>query len=160
MPKDEIQYRIAAEEDLPQLGDLRWRLQTDDNEEFDVAAHDQYIKDFSSLLEDENNSGQLVHWVAETQGQIIAAMSVRIVNKIPKPSKYGGRWGYLTNVYTLPEYRSRRIGGQLLGCVKNWAKQEQLEMLIVWPSDNAYAFYERSGFRKYPDPLVLDFDKE
>jgi len=29
-----------------------------------------------------------------------------------------------------------------------------LELLIVWPSDQSYPFYERAGFRRETDPLV------
>ena len=39
--------------------------------------------------------------------------------------------------------------------VKEWAKEQDLELLIVWPSDRAVTFYERSGFTPENDIMQL-----
>ncbi|HGJ5884485.1 GNAT family N-acetyltransferase [Arsenophonus sp.] len=78
--------------------------------------------------------------------------------KIPNPNDMNGHWGYLTNVYTLPKYRNKGVGTALLSVAYRWAKHEELELLVVWPSDKSYSFYERTGFRRQQreqDPLVL-----
>lgn len=61
----------------------------------------------------------------------------------------------LTNSYVLPQARNAGVGQQLLAAIEAWARAEDLELLLVWPSERAYPFYERAGFRRYPDPLVL-----
>ena len=55
----------------------------------------------------------------------------------------------------LPEVRNAGVGQRLLTAIKDWASSENLELLVVWPSERAYPFYERAGFCRYPDPLIF-----
>ena len=63
--------------------------------------------------------------------------------------------GVLANSYALPEVRNAGVGSRLLAAIKGWAIGENLELLVVWPSEKAYPFYERAGYRRTPDPVVL-----
>jgi GNAT superfamily N-acetyltransferase len=150
-----LDFRLATAADFRQLADLRWRLKTNDEPEFDAAAYDRFIEEFVTDQRSGWRPGEVYHWVAADEGGLVAAMSVIIVRKIPEPGDLHGRWGYLTNCYALPRVRNAGVGGRLLESVKPWAEQEALEMLVVWPSDRAYPFYQRSGFRRPADPLVL-----
>jgi GNAT superfamily N-acetyltransferase len=53
----------------------------------------------------------------------------------------------VTNVYTRPAYRGRGIGSELMAHVIEWAKAQDIECLLVGPSDASVHFYERAGFR-------------
>lgn len=46
----------------------------------------------------------------EKNEQIIAAMFVTMIRKVPKPNKKESYIAYLTNVYTLKEYRNQGVG--------------------------------------------------
>jgi GNAT superfamily N-acetyltransferase len=148
-------FRRATLDDVHKLADLRWRLQTDDEEVFDTGDRARFIDAFMDSVSGSFFDGPFVHWIAETDGKIVAVMSIGRVAKVPSPKTMDGHWGYLTNCYTVPAYRGRGIGGELLAAVKEWAKNQQYEFLAVWPSDRSYAFYERNGFHRYPDPLIL-----
>ncbi len=67
--------------------------------------------------------------------------------KVPKPNRLVDALGYVTNVYTRPAYRDRGIGTRLMTSVLQWAEEQDLESLIVWPSTASIHFYERAGFR-------------
>jgi GNAT superfamily N-acetyltransferase len=82
-------------------------------------------------------------------------MSVAVVRTLPSPENLCDRWDYISNSYVLPEMRNAGVGQLLVTAVKEWALREDLELLVVWPSERAYPFYERAGFRRQPDPLVL-----
>jgi GNAT superfamily N-acetyltransferase len=45
-----------------------------------------------------------------------------------------------------PAYRGRGIGSELLRHVQAWAKAQDLEFLIVWPSEASESYYARAGF--------------
>lgn len=151
-----IDCRLATDQDLTALADLRWRLQTDDLPITDEPEHQRFIQDFVQLAQSDPRTGELFHWVACIEGRAVGAMSVILVRKVPKPGALDERWGYLTNCYMLPEVRDAGVGGALLSRIKSWAAELNLEMLVVWPSDRAYPFYERAGFTRPPDPLVLE----
>ncbi len=155
--QDGIAFRLADPRDALQLADLRWRLKTDDSSDFSMSERNDFISAFVALTESAlgRRDDRFFHWVADLDGRVIAVMSVRKVLKVPSPERLDGCWGYLTNCYTLPGYRNRGIGTNLLGAIKEWAKQQELELLVVWPSDRSFAFYERNGFHRDPDPLVL-----
>jgi GNAT superfamily N-acetyltransferase len=72
---------------------------------------------------------------------------------VPKPNKLDDALGYVTNVYTRPDYRGQGIGTQLMTHVLIWAREHDLESLIVWPSETSVGFYERAGFQGSPDML-------
>jgi len=147
--------RLATPDDLSALGDLRWRLQTDDK--VDDVAKKVFVSDF---IANDLHNGDLFHFVAERDGSIIGAMSVRKVWKVPAPGRPEAAWGYLTNSHVLPAARGKGVGSGLLRFVKLWAKDEELALLIVWPGDKAYPFYERAGFAREADPLVLHLDED
>ena len=88
-------------------------------------------------------------------GEIISQVFVHKVDMIPRPCKIDDRFGYITNDYTKPEYRNQGIGSKLLGEVIKWARNEDLELLIVYPSERAISFYERAGFRAENDVMEL-----
>ena len=155
--QDGITFRLADPRDALQLADFRWRLKSDDSPDFSMTERDVFVSAFVAFTESASGRQDepFFHWVAELEGRLIAVMSVRKVLKVPSPERLDGCWGYLTNCYTLPDYRNRGIGTNLLSSIKEWAKGQELELLVVWPSDRSYAFDERSGFHRDPDPLVL-----
>lgn len=152
LDKNNIAVRMAGPTDARGVAELRWRLKNNDEPPKDA--------DLTSLVKAiAGESGDLVHWVAESEGDILAVMSVRLVRKVPKPGKPSAQWGYLTNVYTVPERRNDRLGARLLAAVKDWAKKKKgLEFLIVWPGERARSFYEKAGFTAPNDVLIFDLE--
>ena len=49
--------------------------------------------------------------------------------------------------------RPEGIGARLMAHVLAWAQEQELESLIVWPSETSVRFYERAGFRGSADML-------
>jgi GNAT superfamily N-acetyltransferase len=154
---DSIAICLASADEIQQLAELRWLLQTDDDVDASRSSErNRFLAAFTEIAQDRNEGGDFFHWVAKADQRILAVMSVEKVRKLLRPGESRTRcWGYLTNCYTRPEHRGKGIGGSLLETVKQWAKEEQLEFLIVWPSDPSYGFYQRAGFQRGRDPLVL-----
>ena len=147
-------YRLAGISDAPQLANLRWGLRTDDAPVTDAAAKARFVQDFVAWM-DKAPDTDLVHWVAEQDDALVGVISVRIIHMLPSPEEMDGRFGYLTNIYVLPQHRNQGVGAALLAAVKDWALDQKLELLVVWPSERAYPFYARGGYDRYPDPVVL-----
>ena len=79
-------------------------------------------------------------------------MSIAKVPKLLAPHQRPSALGYLTNCYTLPPFRRCGIGRRLLSIITDWAREHEFELLVVWPSDESYDFYERFGFKDLRDP--------
>jgi GNAT superfamily N-acetyltransferase len=155
-----LEHRIATPADLPQIADLRWRLRVDDAPVSDRGAYDRFVADFIRICTEEWRTEEIVHWLAADSEHLLAVVSVAIVRKLPSPENLRGRWGYISNSYVLPHARNAGVGQNLLMAIEAWARAEDLELLLVWPSERAYPFYERAGFRRHPDPLVLRLRSE
>src|SRR6185436_12465969 len=122
--KDRVIFRLAAPDDIHQLADLRWRLQTDDAATFYTAERTKFIAAFTESVSAGFYDGPFSHWIAEVDGHVAAVMSVGRVLKLPSPKSIERHWGYLTNCYTLPQFRDRGIGTALLAAVTAWAKNQ------------------------------------
>ena len=63
--------------------------------------------------------------------------------------------GYLTDCYTRPEWRGRGVGARLLERVTEWARNKDLEMVLVSPGERSRPFYARAGFAAASDFMTL-----
>jgi GNAT superfamily N-acetyltransferase len=106
----------------------------------------EFVKECVSFLKRGLDNGYHVYWLAEQDGEIVAHIFVHKIDMVPRPCKIYDQFGYITNNYSKPEYRNKGIGSELMHKVKDWARAEDLELLIVYPSDKAVSFYKRAGF--------------
>lgn len=139
-----MRFRQATLDDIPALAAARWAFRTES--ETPIESEESFRGRCEAFVRDAMSSGQWVYWVAIDNAELVAHMAVCIVKSIPRPSRLSDQWGYLTDCYTRPEFRSEGIGSELLRHVAEWARSRDLEMLIVWPSDASQPFYARAGF--------------
>ncbi len=154
-----MEYRLAGSQDTNRLAEMRWAHKNEDEPldegtPFDAAGREEYIRVCSNFLKQALQE-EFSCWVAEQNKVIVSHIYVVKVRKIPKPGKLDGIWGYVTAVYTVPEYRNKGIGSTLMDKVKAWSREKGLEHLIVWPSEPSVPFYKRAGFSSETDMLEL-----
>jgi GNAT superfamily N-acetyltransferase len=146
-----MNYRLAIKEDFPQLAQMRWDFQVEDEAEKPVVEKTEFLEKCAGYLKKSAARGDWAFWIAEENGEIISQMFVHTIESVPRPARLENLWGYLTNVYTKPAFRGHGIGAQLLREVKSWAIEQDLELLIVSPSDDSIEFYKRAGFAEETD---------
>jgi GNAT superfamily N-acetyltransferase len=148
-------YRVAGEKDLEALALMRWEFQREDRPEPLSCEAWDFVEACALFLQRGLAQRNWAYWVAEAEREIVSHLFVQFVEKVPKPGQLHGRWGYVTNVYTKPNFRNRGIGSELLRRVRSWAEEIGLELLIVWPSERSVPFYERAGFSANSEILEL-----
>lgn len=146
---------MAARKDLIQLAELRWEFRVEDGAEQPVVDQEAFVEACSAFLQQGLASGYHTHWIAEQDGGIVSHLLVHRIDLVPRPCKLKDQIGIITNNYTRPAYRGLGIGSELIKRVKRWAMDEDLELLIVYPSDEAVTFYERAGFSAQNDVMEL-----
>jgi GNAT superfamily N-acetyltransferase len=150
----DVTLRIATDNDLQSLAELRWRLKAGDDACTEGAAFSRFAEEFLRVERVERARGEIVHWIAEVADEPVAAMSVVVIRKVTSPDRGGGRWGYFTNCYVAAGQRNAGVGRRLIEAIQSWARDQAFEFVIVWPSERAFPFYARSGFRR-PDDLLV-----
>jgi GNAT superfamily N-acetyltransferase len=73
-------------------------------------------------------------------------MNLAIFERMPRPGRAPGRWGYLGNAFVLAAYRDQGIGSQLLSAVLGYADENGLVRVVLSPTERSIPFYERAGF--------------
>jgi len=146
-------YRTATETDVDELALMRWDFRLEEAPGTTRHDHATFLSACANFLRQGLCEQHWTYWVAQRDQQIVSHIYVQRVAKVPKPNRLDDALGYVTNVYTRPAYRGQGIGTELMTYVLMWAKEQDLESLIVWPSETSVRFYERAGFRGSPDML-------
>lgn len=156
MDIDGIVCRQAAPEDAGMLAGMRWDFRIEERPDLAATAdRDHFLALCAAWMRGEIESGRWVAWVAEVDGGAVAHMWVNVVETIPKPGYLHDRWGYVSNVYTRPAWRNRGVGTVLLARLEGWAREADLELLLLWPSERSVPFYQRAGFAADPEVVTL-----
>jgi GNAT superfamily N-acetyltransferase len=92
-------------------------------------------------------------WVAERDGELIGALWLQAIEKIPNPSNESESFAYITNFFVREDDRGMGLGSVLLKHALDWSRRERVHSVILWPTENSRSLYERSGF-KVPDDLL------
>jgi len=150
-----MKIRPAEQTDCPELARLRWQVRIEEDGESAAFEEQEFLTECARFFSQGIKDGSHICWLAVEDELIVSHICVQIVPMIPRPLRIEDRYGYLTNSYTLPAYRNKGIGSQLLEHVIEWALEQDLELLIVWPSERAVSFYERLGFDPKHDILQL-----
>jgi GNAT superfamily N-acetyltransferase len=157
-----MKYRTADETDVVALAEMRWEFQTEDNDSTPIVSKAEFVEICSNFLKQGLLHKNWVYWIAELEGEIVSHIFIQRVRGVPRPTWLKNAYGYVSNVYTKPTYRRQGIGTELMQQVLNWAKHQEIDVLIVSISEESLTFYERAGFtaknewmeciiRNYPD---------
>lgn len=147
-------YRQATESDYFQLVKLRWDFKLEGGEVPEMPQP-QFYRLFLHQLQLNIERGNWTYWVAEENGVIVSQVFLYEIENIPRPARFDDRFGYITNVYTQPAYRGQGVGINLMQHVIAYARQRDLELLLVWPSETSTNFYQRAGFQDADDVMRL-----
>ncbi|WP_421385259.1 GNAT family N-acetyltransferase [Bacillus salacetis] len=145
--------RLAEAKDINQLIKMRW----DTTIEFDESKKDESYKEFEgecrTFLENALNGHQWFIWVAEDNGKIVSHIYIELIQKVPRPGRVTHPFAYMTNVYTIPEYRNEGVGSKVLSTINKWIKENKYEFVIVWPSDESINYYKKNGYVHCTEPM-------
>ena len=147
-------YRLAGETDLPALAQMRRDFRSEYKPP-DAMSEEEFLPGCLDFLRQSLASGRWALWIAEEDGHIVSQAFIEVIAKMPDLHNFERGFGYVTNVYTRPEYRNQGIGAQLMEHLHAWAVEHNLEFLILWPSSRAVPFYARAGYHPIERALEL-----
>ncbi len=125
----------------------------------DDESFGAYVRRFSAFAANALSGDDWRAWVAESGERLVGAMWLQTVPRVPAPGRGDPRpIGYLTNAYVEPDHRSQGLGSRLLQTVVEHCEATAHVLVMAWPADDAYRFYERQGFIRPSDPVVRRLD--
>lgn len=148
-----MKIRLAEEIDIDQLIKMRWDTTIEFDESKKDESYEAFEKECHQFLENALKSNQWFIWIAEDKGKILSHIYIELIQKGPRPGRLTHPFAYMTNVYTIPEYRNSGIGSNVLRTINDWIKENHYEFVIVWPSDEAIPFYQKNGYVHCSEPM-------
>ncbi|MCL2048168.1 MAG: GNAT family N-acetyltransferase [Defluviitaleaceae bacterium] len=139
-----MNYRKATIDDIQILA--RYRKQQLIDEGLPLNANMNIDKDLSDYFISSISNGSLISWLAEDNGKIIATSGICFYQLPPTFSNPTGRVAYITNMYTLPEYRKHGIASRLLKLVVDEAIKLEYKLIRLHASDDGKSIYSKIGF--------------
>jgi GNAT superfamily N-acetyltransferase len=150
-----MRIRLAEAKDIKQLIRMRWdfTIEYDESKKIEKTSFNDFEKECQLFLDNALNSGLWFIWVAEANGKIVSNIYIELIQKVPRPGRITQPFAYMTNVYTVKEYRNKGIGSKLLSAINEWSKEKRYEFIIVWPSDESINYYKKNGYVHCKEPM-------
>ena len=141
-----ITYRKAVIEDCKALTEIRI-ANLDEHEKTEPGNERELLrKTIQQYFETAIADGSLITWLACDGSKIISTSGVSFFTATPSLSNLSGMTGYITNMYTYPDYRRRGIGGKLLELTVEEATALGCGRVVLYTTKMGKAIYERFGF--------------
>jgi GNAT superfamily N-acetyltransferase len=140
-------FRLATPADIDQLAVLRFLMQKDVNGLVDQDGNAKYLDEVKAYLLRALLAGSYFSAVAEVEGSLVAANGAVLYEKPPSLTAQSGIVGYITNVYTRPEWRGRGIGTELMKLLVQEARVRGACKLHLGTTSAGKGVYERVGFK-------------
>ena len=147
-----MNYRLAIKEDIPLLIELRKRQLIDEGQNPDVNMDQELVKFFNNHFADNT----LVEWVAEEDGKIVGTAAILLFEFPPAFTNPSGIKGYITNMYTAPEYRGQGLASELLKKVLDEARSRSVKNILLAASDMGKPVYKKVGFEEAGDWMKMN----
>ena len=148
-----IEYRKANVSDIQYLVQYRKQQLIDEGEVFDNEIDIALSDYFTSSISDNS----LIAWLAVDGEKIIATSGICFYQLPPTSRNPSGKNAYITNMYTLPEYRKQGIGTQLLQFVIDEAKVQNYKVIRLHASADGKSIYSNAGFCDTDGFMALRF---
>ena len=147
-----MNYRLSIKEDIPLLIELRKRQLIDEGQNPDVNMDQELVKFFNNHFADNT----LVEWVAEEDGKIVGTAAILFFEFPPAFTNPSGIKGYITNMFTVPEYRGQGLASELLKKVLDEARSRSVKNILLVASDMGKPVYKKVGFEEAGDWMKMN----
>jgi GNAT superfamily N-acetyltransferase len=87
---------------------------------------------------------------------LLGHVCVQLFEKLPNPVRNEPELhAYVTNLYVIPEIRSRGFGKRLLDKALSWCRAQGTDAIILWASPGSRSLYHRCGLVESADIFEL-----
>ncbi|MFX1418771.1 MAG: GNAT family N-acetyltransferase [Promethearchaeota archaeon] len=93
-------------------------------------------------------SNEFIAWLAEFENKIIATSGLSFLQKPPHFINRTGKFAYIMNMYTKPEWRKKGIGAALLEKLFEEIKIRGIQSVVLHSTPSGFSLYEQYGFRE------------
>ena len=142
--RNDIRYRMATAADVEALAELRWQMASE--HEAERISHEDYIAAYCEAVRDELARGRYLAWLAESNGRPIACTVLIWWPMPPNMEELHRRRGYVSSVYTHPDFRRLGLARTLMETLIAQARELRISKLLLSSSSMGRPLYLSLGF--------------
>lgn len=137
-----MDFRKATSEDIPVLIKMRKQQLLDEGLQAVTNINMELNDYFNSSLED----GTFISWIALDNDKIVATSGICFYQLPPTYSNPTGKTAYITNMFTLNEYREQGLATKLFDMIIDEAKKRDYKIIRLHASSDGKSLYIKKGF--------------
>lgn len=149
-----ITFRKATPDDALTLADARIRFALELSGEQPAEATEALRKQMSAYFSMATRDNTCISILAECEGVVAGIGSVHIREVPGNFRNPSGRWGYIMNMYTLPEFRKQGICSRTLQLLQDEGRQAGVTAFELHATDAGKPVYLKDGFRLHHEPTL------
>ena len=144
-----MEIRPALASEAATLARLRFGLRSRPT---NIETEQEFLERCEAWMTRALKQGNWRCWVAERDDELVGALWLQLVEKIPNPTAEPERLGYITNFFVAESERGKGLGSRMLEEVLRWCREQRstkgclVSDVILWPSDRSRTLYLRNGF--------------
>ena len=120
--------------------------------EIQESPPNREIEEFQKSLKDfflnKMKTNEFIAWLAEFENEIIATSGLSFLQKPPHFINMTGKFAYIMNMYTKPEWRKKGIGSALLEKLFEEINNKGIQSVVLHTTPDGRALYEKYSFRE------------
>lgn len=151
---EDVIFDTATKEDIAELVRLRIAYMIDDFGSITECERDCMEKQLPDYFE-RRLGKELIAFVARTEGRLVAAAYLLIIEKPANPFLPNGLDSEVLSVYTEEPYRGKGICTRLMKNMIEWARAHDICRIDLVATQDGYPVYKKIGFedrkQKYID---------
>jgi len=152
----EIELKKVGVEHLKTLVDLRIEFIKDIHPEIDLKLLEKIKKSTLTYFNDLLNNNCYIGFIGINENsEIICTAGLLIYYLPPLNNENHRKIGHVLNFYTKPAYRKKGVGLKLMNFIKDTAKDEKINRLVLNSTQMGFSVYKRAGFIEPEDKAML-----
>ncbi|MFW9999054.1 MAG: GNAT family N-acetyltransferase [Candidatus Hodarchaeota archaeon] len=109
---------------------------------------EEFRKTLKEYFLEKMKSNEFVAWMAEINNEIIATSGLSFLQKPPHFINMTGKFAYIMNMYTKPEWRRKGIGAALLKKLFEEIRKKGIQSVVLHSTPTGRPLYEKYGFKE------------
>jgi len=145
----------ADKSDLIEIIDMKIQMHKEGGY-FDILRDDATTF-ILQTYEDLYDKRQAQHFIIKSQSKIVSCAGGFIKSEMPYTFRKTPFFGYITDIYTIPEYRNQGYATLLTKQVIDWLYENKVKDIRLISTKHSRKIYEKMGFEP-TDEMILSTD--
>jgi predicted acetyltransferase len=154
-----ITYYKATSEDVQLLAEYRIRfaleLSGEQAPETIQMLKEQMLTYFSTAI----SQNTCISMIAKCDGKVAGIGSFHIREMPGNFKNPSGKWGYIMNMYTVPEFRRKGVCKNILNLLVEEGRKQGITAFDLHATKEGELVYKQNGFEIYNEPTYRKFLK-